>query len=122
MTMLKFLLTALTIALQIAPVFAHDDQHVSDWIGESKLRDPITQDECCGPRDCAPVKFGGVLESPAGYYVVELGKMVPSSRVIWKSRDGQWWLCTQWLDSMEELNTGRVTRQLRCLIGPPRSS
>jgi hypothetical protein len=39
-------------------VLAHDEQHLSDWIGENKLKDPYTNDECCGPRDFSETTEG----------------------------------------------------------------
>lgn len=80
------------------------------WISNEMLRDPQSQEWCCGDLDCQTE----TVREVAGGYQVETGEIVPYARVIWKSPEGTWIRC--------RYLSGEKTNQTRCLIGPPPGS
>lgn len=93
---------------------AHDAMHLSDWIRDDGLKDPADGSSCCGENDCKPLPKDAVSLVPAGYHIIPTNETIPSKRVLWKSKDGQWWRCAP-------LEWNGQRSKTRCLIGPPQS-
>jgi hypothetical protein len=96
-------------SLPLGSALAHDSDPYG-WISNEMLRDPQSQDWCCGALDCKTE----TVREVAGGYQVETGEIVPYARVIWRSPDGAWIRC-RYLG-------GKRANQTRCLIGPPPGS
>lgn len=102
--------------LAIRYAHAHDAQRQSDWIGEGKLKDPVSGQLCRGLNDCRPVPVTDVIELPGGAYRLALtGEVIPEARVQ-RSRDGRYWVC-RYPD-----RSGQPTGPLRCFFAPPSTS
>lgn len=100
------IIAALALAL-LAPMTAHGHD---SWISRQRMVDPESKEWCCNIYDCRVEKVREV----SGGYSTAGGDVVPFSRVIWKSPDGQWWRC--------RYMAGEKTGKTRCLIGPPPGS
>lgn len=103
--MTRFLIVAFVL---VTGSFALAHDH---WINRQRMTDPVSGEWCCNHIDCAEVKAGGVGEVAGGFMVTETKEVIPYTRIIWKSQDGQWWRC-------RNLHTNAT----RCLIGPPPGS
>lgn len=68
--------------------------------------------ECCNHQDCRPVS-GAVEERPEGYFVAEVGELVPhGSSKIKRSLDGDFHVCVY--------TPAGGKQTVRCLYAPPR--
>lgn len=108
--MIRWLLIAaallLLFLLALYPLaHAHDS-----WISRQRITDPASGEWCCNMIDCRVEEVREVR----GGYSTQGGDVVPYSRVIPKSPDGQWWRC--------RYMGGEKVGKTRCLIGPPPGS
>lgn len=103
------LLVVLAVAAIYSAAWGHDHGPGS-WMNRLQLTDPQNKEWCCNEHDCRPERVSAV---PGGYST-EGGDVVPQSRVIWRSPDGQWWRC--------RYIGGVKNGQTRCLIAPPPGS
>lgn len=94
------------------PAHAHDS-----WINRNGLTDPVTKQWCCNEHDC---EAEPVREVMGGYRVIT-GEVIPASRVLWKSQDGQWWRCRFMSPTAVDKDNKPMIGKTRCLIGPPPS-
>jgi hypothetical protein len=94
----------------------HDSMQRSDWIQKDGLRDPASEQSCCGENDCFSLGPEAVTEFHGGYIIKSTGEWIQYSRVLWRSRDGQWWRCAP------ILNGKKGGGETRCLIAPPSST
>ena len=101
---------AIVGSLLAAPALAHDDQHLSDWIGNGQYRNPVTGEHCCGFYDCAPLPEGSVIfdgsQGQRGVWIIIPTKeKVPDAEAL-PSRDHRYWRCH------------RPDGKLRCFFRP----
>lgn len=97
-----------TLSLTLAFLFVPSLVHAHDsWISRQRITDPASGEWCCNMNDCQPEQVREVR----GGYSTQGGDVVPYSRVIPKSPDGQWWRC--------RYMGGEKVGKTRCLIGPP---
>jgi len=104
-TALPFALPIIALLALITAANSHDS-----WISQQRMTDPASGEWCCNHIDCKPEQ----VKEVRGGYSTAGGDVVPYSRVIPKSPDGQWWRC-RYLG-------GEKAGQTRCLIGPPPGS
>lgn len=106
---------ALVLAIVIAiltvvywtPVFAHDEKHLSDWIGNGGYRSPATKEWCCGVDDCVQVPARDVeFDGRSDSWIIRGVERVPAREAL-PSEDGRYWRCH------------RPDGQRRCFFRPP---
>lgn len=107
---MKAILAGVVLSLVIP---SHDAMHLSDWIQRDGLTDPTTKQSCCGPSDCQALGPEAVKEFQGGYIINSTGEWIEYARVIWRSRDGQWWVCRP------GENGDKMRGPIRCIIAPP---
>lgn len=91
---------AITLAIVIAiltgaywtAALAHDDLHLSDWIGNSGQRNPVTGESCCGKDDCFVMPANDVELTRDGWKILSTGERIPERETL-RSQDGRFWRC-----------------------------
>ena len=79
---MRLLVTVCTLALLSGPLWAHDADHASDWIGDHELKN-ANGVPCCGVSDCAELQDDAVTETHAGYVVNGWGYYHPYASLRW---------------------------------------
>lgn len=98
------------LALIALPATAHD------WYGGT--RDPVTQDQCCGERECHRIDATAVLALPNGDFLVRPHKWVIPRERVQASPDMNYHICEGMRPGRDDVYKDQFGLHWLCFFAP----